>query len=282
MPKVKKIGLLAGGGALPHAVVAGALENGYEIFVAALKGFAKVATFSQPTKEFGVGELGRLLKTLKLQNCTHVIMAGNISRPDFRKIKPDLGGIKLLPKAIAAASKGDDALLRFLLSIFEKEGFIILAPQDVCSNSLMPFGVLGKHSPTNADDIDIQKALETASYIGAQDIGQGAVVCDGLVLAVEAQEGTDKMLGRVAELPNNIRGVPSNKSGVLAKCLKPGQEDRIDLPTIGVETIKRANKAGLSGIVLEAHKSFILDIEAVINSADKLGIFVLGIEGKYE
>lgn len=275
----KKIGLLAGSGALPHAVVAGALEQNYDVFVAVLKGFAETSDFSQNSKEFGLGEIGQLLKALKAQKCTHIIMAGNISRPDFKAIKPDFTGVKLLPKAIAAAKKGDDALLKFILTVFEKYGFVILAPQDVCNSSLMPHGSLGEISPNDDSFMDIDKAMEIALRIGSHDIGQGAVVCDGLVLAVEAQEGTDKMLTRVADLPTNIRGTSEQKMGVLAKRLKPEQESRVDLPTIGVETIRRVHKAGLAGIALEAGKAFVLDIESVKALADDLGVFVYGVKG---
>ncbi len=278
MLAAKKIGLLAGSGALPHAVIAGAIDSGYDVFVVALDGFGEVSSFSQPAQLFRIGELGRLLKTLKREKCTHVVMAGQINRPDFKKIKPDLGGMKYLPKALAAAAKGDDALLRFILEVFEKEGFSILAPQEICNSSLMPSGLLGKCEPTDKDKVDIEKALDIAAYIGAEDIGQAAVVCNGLVLAVEAQEGTDKMLERVAALPVSVRGTPDDKLGVLAKCLKPAQEDRIDLPTIGVETIKNAHHAGLSGVALKAGEAFVLDLNAVRKYANSKGLFVIGIE----
>ena len=98
----------------------------------------------------------------------------------------------------------------------------------------------------------LKKQCSLLPRLAFHDIGQGAVVCRGLVLAVEAQEGTDKMLERVARLDGNLRGNRDDRAGVLAKCLKPGQEERVDLPTIGVATIERAAKAGLAGIVLEA------------------------------
>ncbi len=136
--------------------------------------------------------------------------------------------------------------------------------------------MLGHVKPQSQHQGDIQKAREIAAVIGSHDIGQGCVVCNGLVLAVEAQEGTDKMLMRVAELPDSIRGCQDNKQGVLAKRLKPGQEDRIDLPTIGTQTVKLAANAGLAGIVIEAEKAFVMDINAVRELADRLGLFILG------
>jgi hypothetical protein len=140
----------------------------------------------------------------------------------------------------------------------------------------MPVGSLGDVEPSKAHKADIDKALETAAAIGALDIGQGAVVCNGLVLAVEAQEGTDGMLERVAGLSPEIRGSAKTRAGVLAKCLKPQQEVRIDLPTIGVDTVERAARAGLAGIVLIAGQAFVLDQDQVKKSADAHGLFVFG------
>ena len=274
----KKIGLIAGAGDLPHTVLVGAKQQGYDVFIAALKGFAKPRDKNIAIQEFGLGEIGGLIKAFKTHACTHIVMAGHIGRPDFKTLKPDLGGLALLPKAILAASKGDDSLLRFITDVLEKEGFVVLAPQDFCASSLMPAGVLGRVKPKPSHTSDIEKAWDIAAFIGKRDIGQGAIVCNGLVLAVEAQEGTDEMLNRVASLPENIRGTRKDKSGVLAKRLKSGQEQRIDLPTIGVVTVKRVAKAGLAGIILESGKAFVLDMESVTKVADSLGVFVLGIE----
>ena len=105
----------------------------------------------------------------------------------------------------------------------------------------------------------------------------GAVACDGLVLAVEAQEGTDSMLRRVAELPESIRGVPGKPRGVLAKAPKPMQETRVDLPTIGTRTLQRVARAGLAGIAGEAGKVLVLDRDDVVKLADELGLFIVGV-----
>lgn len=278
MTKPNKLGLIAGGGTLPHEVILGAQAQGYDVFIAAIKGFASAADFTSPAKTFGIGEIGGLIKTFKKQKCTHISMAGTLDRPDFKAIKPDFRGLTLLPRVITEAAKGDDALLRFLLSVFEKEGFEILAPQDLCASSLVGSGLMGSAAPTQDHMADIEKARMIAALMGAQDIGQGCVVCNGLVLAVEAQEGTDEMLKRVANLPKDIRGHDGQRQGVLAKRLKPNQEERVDLPTIGVTTVELAAKAGLAGIVVEAGKAFIMEKPAVCKLADKYGIFILGYE----
>ncbi len=266
----RKIGLIAGSGDLPLEVARQSSILGEDLYIAALKGFARPADFTGVVKQFGLGEIGRLITFFKAHACTHICLAGKVARPDFSSLKPDFMGVKLLPKAIKAARQGDDTLLKLLLEVFEKQGFDILSPQEICLTSLMPKGALGACEPLSGQKADMDKAFQIAAYIGAEDIGQGAVVHQGLVLAVEAQEGTDKMLERVAGLPVEIRG------GVLAKRLKPAQEARVDLPTIGLRTVELAKTAGLSGIVLEAGRAFVMDQDAVRGLADQSGIFIYG------
>jgi DUF1009 family protein len=136
---------------------------------------------------------------------------------------------------------------------------------------------LGRVAPKPNHSADIARALEVARAIGALNVGQGAVCCDGLVLAVEAQEGTDAMLRRVAELPETVRGTVTRPRGVLAKACKPGQDVRVDMPTIGVATVQRCARAGLAGIVGEAGALLVLEREAVAALADELGMFVVGV-----
>jgi len=167
--------------------------------------------------------------------------------------------------------------MRYLLELFEKEGFDVIAPQDVCKSLLLPEGILGSVHLTEVHKEDAKVACEIASKVGAMDIGQGAIVCQGVVLAVEAQEGTDAMLKRVADLPVEIRGSEAERKGVLAKMVKPTQEMRVDLPTIGPATIENAAAAGLAGIVAEGGRAFIIDKEAVITLADAAGLFIAGL-----
>ncbi|NNC36013.1 MAG: DUF1009 domain-containing protein [Acidimicrobiales bacterium] len=274
---MSKIGLIAGGGRLPLEVLSGATDIGIPVFVARLQGFAKASDFGDDTTEFGLAAFGALIKALRTENCSHVCFAGTVSRPDFRALKPDAGALKRLPGAIKAAAKGDDALLSYIIGEIESEGFEVIAPQALCESALMSEGALGKLKPKKRHQADIDKAMSVAKSIGAMDIGQGAVVCNGLVLAVEAAEGTDAMLERVADLHPDIRGTDKSRAGILAKSLKPQQEVRIDLPTIGVDTIEYAARAGLAGIALVSDKAFVLNKDAVINAADRYGLFVFGL-----
>jgi hypothetical protein len=191
---------------------------------------------------------------------------------------PDLRGLAVLPAAIAAARKGDDALLRMLIHEFEKEGFSVEGATDVMDDLALAAGPLGAVSPGPEHIADIEQALEVARAVGRLDAGQAAVVCRGLVLALEAAEGTDALLARVADLPEALRGRPGAPLGVLAKAPKPIQETRVDLPTMGPATVQAVARAGLAGIVGEAGKLLVLDREAVIRLADELGVFILGVE----
>lgn len=271
-----KLALIAGGGALPIEVAEFCRRAGRPLFVVRLKGFAGQALEAFEGEEFGLAELGKTLEALKREGVRAVTFAGIVKRPDFAKLKPDLRGIAALPGAVAAARKGDDALLRYLLQIFEKEGFRVEGPTDVMKGLLLGEGALGKVKPSREQMADAAKAMDVALELGRLDVGQGAVVCNGLVLAVEAQEGTDAMLRRVAELPTEIRGTPEVPRGVLAKTPKPIQERRVDLPTMGVKTLEAVAAAGLAGVAGEAGAMVVLDREAVIETADRLGLFVWG------
>jgi len=269
-----KVGLIAGQGALPKAVVNGAKAAGHDIYLAQIEG-ALMAGLNG--KSYRFGEFGKMTKDFKSQGVTHVCFAGNVARPDLTKIRPDFKTLKRLPGAIRAARQGDDALLRFVVETFEKDGFEIIAPQDLCKSLLMPAGHLGRHKIESAERKDAERAMKVALEIGRMDIGQAVVVCNGLVLAVEAQEGTDEMLRRVVALPETIRGKSDNRAGVLAKMVKPGQEDRVDLPTIGPQTVRLASEAGLSGIITEAGRAFVIDKEEVAALADEVNMFVVGL-----
>ncbi len=272
-----KVGLIAGGGELPFAVIEGCRAAGREFQVVSLAGTPVDLPDDIAVITHEAGKLGRITKALKKAGCTHICFAGKIERPDFGALKPDFKGLRRLPGVIAAARHGDDALLSYLLSSFENDGFEIIAPQELCSHVLMPEGHLGAVIMSAAHRADSEKACRIARQIGALDIGQSAVVCDGLVLAVEAQEGTDAMLERIAALPVTLRGTGSARRGVLAKMVKPGQETRVDLPAIGARTVELADAAGLAGIVTEGGKSFVFERDEVAAKANEAGLFIAGL-----
>jgi DUF1009 family protein len=275
---LKKLGLIAGGGDLPIRLARQCQAAGRPLFVIRLKGMAEPALEAFDGIEAGIAEFGKGFAALRKAGCEAVCLAGVVKRPDFSALKPDLRGLKVLPGAIAAARRGDDALLRFMIGEFESEGFHVEGAHEVAAGMTLAHGALGRFQPGPEHLLDMHKAFHVAGEIGRLDVGQGAVVCEGLVLAVEAQEGTDAMLERCAGLPETLRGTSEARRGVLAKRPKPIQEQRVDLPAIGVATVQGAARAGLAGIVGEAGKALVMDHAAVAEAADKLGLFVYGLD----
>lgn len=275
---MRKLGLIAGGGNLPVEIAEHCDRSGRPLFVIRLKGFAGPNLAPFAGAEVGIAELGKCFRALRRAGCEAVCLAGNVSRPDFAALIPDLRGLAALPAVIAAARKGDDALLRAVLGEFEREGFAVEGAHEVMGDLALPMGPLGRHAPTEEHLGDVLRAMQVARAMGDLDIGQAVAVCRGLVLAVEAAEGTDAMLTRVAALPQAVRGRPGATAGVLAKARKPIQETRVDLPTIGPATVAAVVRAGLAGIVGEAGGLLVLEREAVIRLADELGVFILGVE----
>ena len=271
------LGIIAGGGELPIAIAQAAQDHGRAIFVVALDGMARPSDVDPfPHGFVSLGQLGKAIKLLQHAGCDEVTLAGKVARPDFTKLKLDARGALALPRIMAAALKGDDALLRALLAIFEKEGMRAIGSTQAAPGLLAPFGSLGGLEPSPEDNRDIVHAIRVVAALGALDIGQAAVVCQGLVLAVEAAEGTDAMLARIANLPMAVRGTPAKRKGVMAKAAKPHQERRVDLPVIGVRTVELAAEAGLSGIAVEAGAALIMGRARVVETADRHGIFVHG------
>lgn len=268
------LGIIAGGGELPAAVAESAIEAGRSVFVVALRGAAddNITRFSHEWA--GIGEVGKTLKLLRAHDCTDILLVGRVARPRFADIKVDTKGFMLLPKVIAAARKGDDALLRTLVDAFAAEGFRILGVEEAAPGLLAKQGVLGHIAPPAELADDIALGVKVVRRLGALDIGQAAAVCDGLVLAVEAAEGTDAMIARVGTLPEAIRGTPEKRRGVLVKALKPAQDRKTDLPVIGVRTVRNAAAVGLAGIAIEAERALIMNRRTVIEAADASGLFV--------
>ncbi|WP_440959743.1 LpxI family protein [Oceanicaulis sp. LC35] len=277
MAVYQRLGLIAGGGDLPVYVAQAAQSGDRLACVIALKGFADPTRYDCPVIR-GIAQLGQVVKDLRQADCDAVCFAGIVTRPDFSALKPDLKGMAFLPQALTAAARGDDALLRAIVGFFEKEGFTVIGANDIADELLVEPGLIGSIEPSAVTRSDAAKALHIAGVTGAEDIGQGAVVCEGLVLAVEAQEGTDQMLARVAGLPAELRGDELSRKGVLAKRPKPGQERRIDLPVIGVSTVHGAARAGLAGIVIPAGGAMVLGREAVAQAADASGLAVWAVE----
>jgi DUF1009 family protein len=271
------LGIIAGGGELPVAIAESVRESGRAVVVLAMAN-ADEALALFPRENVGIGELGKSFALLREHGCDDVTLAGQVSRPEWNAIKLDTRGVMALPKVVAAALKGDDALMRAMIGMFEKEGFRVIGTAEAAPNLVAAAGIYGRVKPGEQALADIAQAREIIRRLGELDIGQAAVVAEGLTLAVEAAEGTDAMLGRLTSLSRNLRGTSEKRRGVLVKAPKPGQERRIDLPVLGMRTIELAAAGGLAGVAVEAGGALLMRKAKLVEAADRLGLFVMAFD----
>ncbi|MCQ8185547.1 LpxI family protein [Parvularcula maris] len=280
----QRLGIVAGSGDLPIRIADAEIEAGRKPFFCALTEEAPPERFEQ--MRAGVGEVGGVIRGLKKAGCDAVCFAGHVLRPNLAKLRLDWGGMRLLPKVAAAARRGDGAILDVMVESFEQAGFRVIGAHEAAGSLSMPSGAIGRTEPSAEDLADIEKGAAIVKALGPFDVAQGVVVRRGFVLAVEAAEGTDRMLARVAELPDTLKGgepgEKSVRSGVLVKMPKPGQELRVDLPTIGPATVRHVHAAGLKGIAVGAGLALLVDREETLRLADELGLYVYGVSSVEE
>ena len=278
-----RLAILAGKGRFPVLVARAARELGHDPYIFGIRGEADQDWVSFDHCEISIADLSGFAKAVRHLSIGSVVLAGGIGRrPDMAEIRPTWRSlIGFLPSLRVLVSGGDDKLLRFAIRVLENEGVKIVAAQQVAPGLLAQAGPLGRVRPDTAGAADIEAAAAAALALGRLDVGQGAVSVRGRVIALEGLEGTDAMLARVADLRASGR-LPARRGGVLVKLCKPGQDERADLPSIGPGTIASAHSAGLAGIAVESGRSMVLDRDLVIAEADRLGLFVIGIEPRHE
>lgn len=274
---VGTLGIISGGGDLPRAIAESADQSGRKVFVLALRGSAEGWVERFAHEWVSLGETSKAFKALRGADCRDVLLVGQVERPKFSEIKLDAKSVLLAPRVLAAALKGDDALLRSLVDLFEREGFHAVSAAEAAPGLIAWTGPVGRIKPSAENSSDIELGFSVVRALGALDVGQAAIVCNGLTLCVEAAEGTDAMIARVVNLPEHIRGTPAKRRGVLVKAPKPIQDRKTDLPVVGVRTIANAAKVGLAGIAVEAGGALIVDRDAVVAAADSAGLFLTGV-----
>jgi UDP-2,3-diacylglucosamine hydrolase len=267
------LGILAGGGVLPAHVAEAARAAGRAVFIVGLQGYAEAAVLAPfPHAMIRIGAAGRILTTLRAHGCRDLVLVGPVRRPSLLDLRPDGEGTRILARIGRAAFAGDDGLLAAVLRVLGEEGFRVIGAHEVLAEALGPRGLLTRTAPDAQAMADIQRGIAVVRALGAVDVGQGCVVQQGMVLAVEAAEGTDAMLARAGKLARPGYG------GVLVKLVKPGQDRRADLPTIGPGTLAAAAGAGLRGVAFEAGGTILAERAATIAAADGAGLFLLGLD----
>jgi UDP-2,3-diacylglucosamine hydrolase len=266
-----RLGIIAGCGELPRRLVECCRTAGRDVFVLALEGAAEPATVaSVPHAWCRLGAAATGLSLLRENQVTELVLAGGIRRPSLAALRPDWRAARLFAR-IGYRALGDDGLLSAVVRELEEEGFRVVGADQLLHQAFIPEGLLGRHRPDQQAKADIERGLRVARTLGALDVGQAVVVQQGLVLGVEAIEGTDELLRRCAGLRREAPG------GVLVKVEKPGQEPRADRPTIGLRTVLLAAETGLRGIAVEANATIVLDRDHVIHAADQAGLFLVGL-----
>lgn len=269
-----KLGIIAGGGTIPGHLIEHCKDQGRDIFVIAVDGHADNLTLENvPHIRTRLGAVGQVIFNLQERNVEELVFIGSIRRPSLAELRPDTRGTKILMKAGKAAF-GDSGLLSAVIDELEEEGFTVVGADEIVADLLAPLGTLGTISPDDQAKQDIKRGKSVVTGLGILDVGQAAVVQEGYVLAVEAAEGTDSMLSRCGGLKRHGPG------GVLVKCRKPGQDRRIDLPTIGPNTVASAAVSGLRGIAVEAGHTLIIDRATTIKAAERDGLFITGFEAE--
>lgn len=271
------VGLIAGGGGLPFAVADVLRGRGVEPVIFAIEGFCDSAPLSRYRHHlWPLGKFGRLARLLRAENCRDVLLLGSLVRPSLKDMRFDWGALRLIPAIAAGLRGGDDHLLTRVGRLFEGEGFRLVGIAEVAPELLMPEGLLTHAALDESTKTDIACGIDVLRALGPFDIGQAVVVIDRHVVGVEGIEGTDALLARIAQLRAEGRLRKKPGRGVLVKGPKAGQDTRLDLPTVGALTVEGAARAQLAGIAVTSGQAVVADAQAMIEAADRAGLFVFG------
>ena len=219
------------------------------------------------SNSISIGQFGKIINILKKNNCKKILFAVKVSKPNFSKLKLDLKGVCYIPRIIKASKVGDAAILKEIINIFKKEGIKTLNSLFFTPSLRLSKGIHTKTKPNTEDKKDIKKAISTLVQLNHYSFSQGVVVRNGNVLAIEGNNGTQKMLQKIKKKINSLKGV-------LVKFAKKKQDLRIDLPTVGLKTLIQCKKSGIKGVILKNKQNVCLDKKKLINFANKNKMFV--------
>ena len=265
---MEPVGLVAGSGRLPVLFAQAAARGGRQVVAAAHEGETDPALEQHVSRLSWVklGQLGRIAEALRDGGCSQAVFCGGLRKVRLLDLRPDWLGVKVLA---GMRSFGDDAALRAIAEALEKEGIRVVSPLPLVPELLARKGPLGRRQFSGEQHADAEVGFAAARALGAVDVGQTVVVKRGVVLAVEAVEGTDACVAR---------GGSFGPGAVVVKAVKPRQDLRFDVPTVGPKTIAAMQAAGCSALAIEADKALVLDREELVAAADRAGIAVEGFE----
>lgn len=272
------LAMICGGGSLPLAVADKVASSGRRVVLFPLRGAAEGTAFERfPHHWLHIGQIGKFMRLARAEGCRDVVLIGALIRPSIWQTRPDFKALMLMPRILAAFRGGDNHLLSGMGRLLEQDGFRLLGAHEVAPEILAPENAISRVQPSEQDRADIALGLDYLKAAGPFDIGQAVVVAGRHIVAVEAIEGTDEMLARIAAMRASGRMRARAGSGVLVKAPKPTQDRRFDLPSIGPVTAERAASAGLAGIAVIAGATIMAEPERLIEAADRAGIFVVGV-----
>ncbi|MEZ5691853.1 MAG: UDP-2,3-diacylglucosamine diphosphatase LpxI [Rickettsiales bacterium] len=272
------LGIIAGKGNLPKQLIEHCRKTGRNFFVITFaEDFDNEEMTEIPHAVIKIGEVGKALELLREAKATEIVMVGGLKRPTLSSLIPDDGGKKLLKKLGQNFFKGDDTILKTIINFLEEENFKVIGIDSILPDIIAIEGVIGKISPNKKELDDIKIGMKAAKELGAKDIGQAVIIKNGKIVAEETEAGTDAMISHYTENNTNNKNNRGKKSGLLIKAKKPEQEQKADLPSIGINTVEKAHSAGLSGIAVEAGYSIIIDRKEAIKKANDYGIFIIGV-----
>ena len=214
-----------------------------------------------------IGQFGRIIKILNKNKCSRVLFAGKVNKPNFSKIRLDFKGFYYIPRIIKSAKIGDAAIIKEIINILKEEKINTISSLEFNPELTLKRGNYSITIPNKSDKLDISKAINTLNHLGKYDYSQGVIVRNKKVLAIEGKDGTTKMLKKYKSKKNI-------NNGVLVKFPKEKQDLRVDLPTIGLKTLKLCKSAGLKGVVLKSKKNIFLEREKCIEFADQNKMFI--------
>lgn len=274
-----RLAIIAGSGRLPLFLAEAARSAGEDPFILRLKNEADPIWDGFESAVIGVGDMAGLSALFQKHRIDRVVMSGAVKkRPAFNEIHVNWKSILKLPMAVRTLlAGGDDTVLKMVISLIEAQGCHVIGAHEILPNLLATTGPMGAIEPSTDDWRDIERAADAAETLGRLDVGQGAVCVGGRIVALEGVEGTDAMLGRVADLRAEGR-ISARRKGVLVKLCKPQQDVRADLPSIGRSTVENARRAGLAGVAVEAGRALVIEREEMVKAADEAGLFVIGID----